>query len=591
LRSLRHISALDGLRGAALLGVLFYHADGALRGGFLGVDLFFTLSGFLITSLLLAEHETTGRISLRAFWIRRARRLFPALLSLMPAIALYSRFVAKPAELAGLRQDSIATLAYVANWRTILSHKSYWDLFSAPSPHEHTWSLSIEEQFYVVWPLVVVLVLRRAQQLVRRRAIFGVAVALTALSIAAMIAFYDAENVSRAYLGTDTRAAAILAGAALACVMRDTTLSDRAIRALDVAGLASAIGLAVAWWTLGGQDPILYHGGFWLVQAAALVLIACSLDERSYVARAFSFAPLAFVGTISYGLYLWHWPVDVFLNAPRTHLHGLWLQFVRIAVTFAIATVSYRVLEKPIRTRGIFFGKPAVVVPAAIALAVFLVVRATHARQEPQLIHMIVAELTPVEFRVLVVGDSTANSLGWGLRGLYEPGVAIELHGRDGCTMLGDTCGDWAQDTRETKPNATLVFLGGAFLHGIGEGGRWRKSCFPLWDAKFENALTRRLKDLAPFGNAWAVTIPYPLDPYDTPDFHKEVDCINASIRRSATDANVKVLEFGERFCPNGICQRELDGIPIRPDGVHYRIEGMAELGRWILERIRSDAG
>src|SRR5450432_4160027 len=177
-----HVPALDGLRGIALLGVLFFHANGALPGGYLGVDLFFVLSGFLITSLLLAEHRETGRIALSAFWVRRARRLFPALLSLMPAVALYGRYFAKADELKVLRSQALATLAYVANWHAIFEHRSYWQLFAAPSPLEHTWSLSIEEQFYLVWPLLVVLLLRRGTS----RSLLVVSLVLGALSMCAM---------------------------------------------------------------------------------------------------------------------------------------------------------------------------------------------------------------------------------------------------------------------------------------------------------------------------------------------------------------------------------------------------------------------
>src|SRR5262249_46993653 len=149
---IQHLPALDGLRGAAVIGVLFFHDD-RLRGGYLGVDLFFVLSGFLITSLLVAEQRAAGRIDLRAFWVRRARRLFPAVLALMPAVALYAALLAAPSELATIRADALATLGYAANWRSIFAGKSYWDLFNAPSPLEHTWSLAIEEQFYVAWPL------------------------------------------------------------------------------------------------------------------------------------------------------------------------------------------------------------------------------------------------------------------------------------------------------------------------------------------------------------------------------------------------------------------------------------------------------
>ena len=212
----RHLPALDGLRGLALLGVLLFHAGGALTGGYLGVDLFFVLSGFLITSLLLAEHHATGRIALGAFWTRRARRLLPALRALMPAVALYGRYLARPEELHALRADALATLAYVANWRAIVSHHSYWDLFTSPSPLEHMWSLSIEEQFYLVWPLLVggLLATPLAARRGPARALLTTVVFLALASVATTTLIYSSEATSRVYLGTDTRAAGILAGAA-----------------------------------------------------------------------------------------------------------------------------------------------------------------------------------------------------------------------------------------------------------------------------------------------------------------------------------------------------------------------------------------
>jgi peptidoglycan/LPS O-acetylase OafA/YrhL len=591
---IRHVPALDGLRGVALLGVLFFHANGALPGGYLGVDLFFVLSGFLITSLLLAEHRDTGRIVLSSFWVRRARRLFPALLSLMPAVALYSKFFAKADELPGLRADALATLGYVANWRAVFSHKSYWELFTAPSPLEHTWSLSIEEQFYVVWPLVVVLMLRRRTS----RSVLVLALMLSALSMAAMIALFDPGRVSRVYLGTDTRAAGILAGAALATVVSpNTTFQTRTVRTLDLLGFASALGLGVAWWTLDGENPFLYRGGFWLTELAALVLIACAVTgSKSVVARVLSFRPLTLVGTISYGVYLWHWPVNVFLTAERVHLRGPWLHGTQFATTIAIAIVSYRLLERPIRMRGVPFGRPVYMVPAAVALAVLLVVRATYARPLPpptQIAHRKAPEPAPepVTFRIMLLGDSTANSLGWGLRGVHKPGVGVDLLGQNSCTMLADTCGgsQWAQQTKDQHPNATLVALGGAFLHGLTIDGRWRKACHPGWDSKFQGTLVRRLGALkSEEGRVWAVTIPYPLGPYDNASFRAEVDCINASIRNAVTSVpGVQILDLAERLCPNGVCEREIDGVPIRPDGVHYSMEGGTGLSRWVLEQIQ----
>jgi peptidoglycan/LPS O-acetylase OafA/YrhL len=579
----------------ALLGVLFFHANGALPGGYLGVDLFFVLSGYLITSLLLAEHRESGRIALSSFWVRRARRLFPALLSLMPVIAIYGRFFAKPSELQGLRADALATLGYVANWNAIFSHKSYWELFASPSPLEHTWSLSIEEQFYVVWPLIVVLVLRRGTS----RSILALALVLTGLSMLAMFALYHPASTTRVYLGTDTRSAGILAGAALATVLTpNTTFQPRTTRTLDLLGLVAAFGLGVAWCKLDGESSFLYRGGFWLTEIAALVLIACAVSgPESVVARVLSFRPLTLVGTISYGIYLWHWPVNVFLTSGRAHVHGFWLHVLQFALTFVIAIVSYRLLERPIRMRGLPFGRPVYMVPAAVALSIFLVVRATNAR--PSLTpsgpssfsnDVVAAKGAPAAFRVLLLGDSTANSLGWGLRGVHKQGVDVELMGQDGCTMLWDACyaPTWAQRTQELHPNATLVVLGGAFLHGLTLDDGWRKSCYPGWDSQFESALAPRLRDLkSSDGRVWAVTIPYVLGPWETPVFRAEVDCINTSIRKAAGSVEgVRVLELGERLCPKGVCAREFEGVEIRPDGVHYSVEGATEISRWVLEQI-----
>ena len=367
-----------------------------------------------------------------------------------------------------------------------------------------------------------------------------------------------------------------------------------------------SLGLGVAWCTLDGKSPFLYRGGFWLTELAALALIACAVaGSQSLVARALSFRPLTLVGVISYGVYLWHWPVNVVMTPERVHVEGLRLHALQFAVTFAIAIVSYHFLERPIRTRGIPFGRPVYMVPAAVLVSVLLVVRATYARQAPSsklppILGEIVAtgiELSSSrpDFRVMILGDSTANSLGWGLRGVREPGVVVDLKGQDGCTLLQDSCGgpSWGDYANELRPTRRSSFVGGAFLHGVTVDGRWRKSCHRGWDGPFEGTLEKGLVELTktPRGKVWAVTLPYPLGPYDSADFRGEVDCINASIRKSAAAVpGVRVLEFGERLCPKGVCQRELKGSIIRPDGVHYTIEGAADVSRWVLEQIERDA-
>jgi peptidoglycan/LPS O-acetylase OafA/YrhL len=596
--SLAHVPALDGLRGLALLGVLLFHANGALVGGYLGVDLFFVLSGYLITSILLAEHQATGRIELGAFWVRRARRLFPALLSLMPAIALYARFCGTPADLVRLRGDALATLAYVANWRAIVSHASYWALFAAPSPLEHTWSLSIEEQFYVVWPLVVVALLRRGA----RRRVLVASLALAAVSAALTLSLYDPANTSRVYFGTDTRAAGILVGSALAALLPMLPIPSQAMaRAVDALGVVAAVVLGVAWCTLNGESPRLYHGGLWLTELAALALIvACVQAPHGLVARALRIKPLTVLGTISYGVYLWHWPINVFLTEPRTHLHGPLLQLARIAVALGVAAVSYRLLERPIQLRGVPFGRPLYIVPAVITLSVLLVVRATYAGERSDVSPVLPLPKTEIEsganepqlppMRVMLVGDSTANSLGWALRGVQRRGAEMLLKGQDGCTILADTCGgsSWATDTKDFAPDRTLVVLGGAFMHGITVNGTWSKACTPVWDERFESMLARRLQDLAsPNGRVWVVTAPYALGPWDVSEIRHEVDCINRSIRKAATGVpQVSILDLADHLCPNGRCAVEADGKIVRPDGVHYDIDGATALSRWVFEQL-----
>ena len=594
------MSGLDGLRGLALLGVLLFHADGALTGGYLGVDLFFVLSGFLITSLLLAEHRDTGTIALGAFWVRRARRLFPALLSLMPVVALYGRYFAKTEELRNVRAQALAALAYVANWQAIYQHKSYWELFSAPSPLEHTWSLSIEEQFYVVWPLLVALVLRKGSP----RVLLGVCLALAAVAMFAMIRLYDPGDSTRVYLGTDTRMSGIVLGAAFATLVSPQRgFGAKTVRALDLAGGLAVVGLGVAWCTLRGTDAFLYRGGFWLTELGALVLIACALcGERSVVARALSIRPLTWLGTISYGVYLWHWPVNVFLSTERTHLHGLPLHALRFALTFAIALISYRFLEQPIRRHGVPFKRPLVIVPAAVALSVFLVVHATYAegRGKPPAGTSMLSLVPPaqVTYRIAVFGDSTANTLGWSLRGVHHPGLAVELLGKDGCNMLEDAChgSTWAEEVRKLKPDATVVYVAGVFLYGFHVGSDYHTACHADWQAKLEHVLALRLAELhAEPGQTWIATVPYPVGPYensaaDRREFHEKTDCINTVIRRSAAAVpGVHVLDVAARLCPRGTCQQDVGARElVRPDGVHFSVEGARSFARWAHDELRA---
>lgn len=369
--ALPHLPALDGLRGLAVGGVLLFHA-GHLKGGFLGVDLFFTLSGFLITSLLLTEHARTGRIALGAFWSRRARRLLPAVLALFLAVAGYTTIWGHPSDYPGVRNDGLAALFYVANWRSIFAGNGYWDDFNPKSPFDHLWSLAIEEQFYVLWPLIVAFVLWRWRG--RLMPLTIITAGATAASALAMIVLHEAgEDPNRVYLGTDTRVASILVGAllSLACARFPLALSKQR-PANDVIGVGALMLLLVSWVFIDGTAAEwLYEGGLLAHAVVTAIVIAVAFGRRSGpLAKLLGLRPLRWMGRVSYGLYLWHWPVYWAMNPFRMGFSGWRLTILRLVVSAVIAEASFRLLESPIR-RGAL--KPAVArlaLPVAVAACV-----------------------------------------------------------------------------------------------------------------------------------------------------------------------------------------------------------------------------
>ena len=373
-KRLPHLPALDGLRGLAVVAVLLFHGGFTwARGGYLGVSVFFTLSGFLITNLLVGEWADTGTISLPTFWSRRFRRLMPAAVATLLLIALYGWIWASPEQLRHLRGDLLAGLGYVANWRFLLEKLSYADLFSAPSPVQHFWSLAIEEQFYVVYPLLTFVVLR----LGGRRALTGV------LSVAAVgslvIAVVERAHLDRVYYGTDTRMLELLAGGLLALWWSATPRHHQvpagwrkpALTALGLIGLAGSLAL---WPTVRQTSYWVTHGVLPLQAALSVCAIAAG-SRPGVMADVFSWRPLRAIGLVSYGLYLYHWPIFLVLDEDRTHLSQVPLFVVRVAVTVIAALISYTVIEQPIRRRRVLLDPYAV--RTAILVGVTTVVATT----------------------------------------------------------------------------------------------------------------------------------------------------------------------------------------------------------------------
>lgn len=346
---LPYLPALDGLRALAVLAVLLYHGGQSwLPGGFLGVEMFFVISGYLITSLLLAEWDQNGRIDFKGFWLRRARRLFPALIALLVVVVGYS-VVFLPGEVAGLRGDVLSTAGYVNNWYQIFSHKSYFENVGRPSLLRHMWSLAVEEQFYLVWPLAFSLLMAR----LRPRLILFVILTAALASIVLMAALYQPNtDPSRVYYGTDTRASGLLLGVVLAYLWRPgQAISGAGSGMLDTVGLMAFATLAACFAVINEFMPFLYRGGFSLTALATAELLAVAVHPHArFVPRVLSWGLLRWVGLRSYGIYLWHFPVFM-VTRPQLDvpMDGVALLALRFVLTFGIADLSYRWVETPVR--------------------------------------------------------------------------------------------------------------------------------------------------------------------------------------------------------------------------------------------------
>ena len=350
-----HWPALDGVRALAVAAVVVYHArPGWLPGGFLGVDVFFVLSGFLITSLLLREQHRTGRVGLGAFWLRRARRLLPALYVLL-ALVLAFELATRLGGATQLRGDALAALGYFTNWFLIGHQQSYFAAFSAPDALQHLWSLAVEEQFYVVWPLLFALGLLR-----RRGALVFVAAAACGSTLLCAFLFNPLGDPSRVYYGTDTHSAGLLVGAGLALIHARTwpregrkyVVSRRLRAALLVAGVAALGGLFAAFALLAETQTLVYRGGLSLVALGSAALLAVLLHPGgARLASVFAWRPLRWIGERSYGIYLWHWPVLV-ITSPHGYPAGapVAVTLVQIAAAVGLAALSYTFVETPVRS-------------------------------------------------------------------------------------------------------------------------------------------------------------------------------------------------------------------------------------------------
>jgi peptidoglycan/LPS O-acetylase OafA/YrhL len=661
---LGRIPALDGIRALGIVLVLFFHGGfGWAAGGFFGVDVFFVLSGFLITGLLVSEYRQNAGIGLARFWGHRVRRLVPALLVMLAGIALYGIFVAQSDTLGQLRGDALATLLYVNNWHQVTGGQGYFAALNTPRPLLHTWSLSIEEQFYLIWPLVVLGVLRWSRSL---RTLLLVTVTGTAASAVAMaVAFANGSGEGRAYYGTDTRAQALLIGAALAIVLahplprrraglvattslvRSIALSRSARLTLVVLGIAGLVG--VVWMSVvdNASSAWIYRGGFTLVALATAGIIACvALVPDSPLATLLSLRPVRYVGAISYGLYLFHWPIFVMVDHARTGLDGWPLFLLRIGLSFAVAAVSFHFLEMPVR-RGALRGRRAwaaallavggtVVLVVAATSGATAAVNATPVGTGSSAVHRAPAGGDPGTsatvssvpagaggpIRMLLVGDSEASFLGFGL-GPASATYNVDYQGDGvfGCGLLTYTtlfhgtlvdgnrgerggrvpvpCNTqlvrWKADGEAYHPDVVLVANGEYEVRDQRIGSSWQHIGSPAVDTRVRSALTEATSVLGSTGaTVVLLTAPYYRQQEQAngqpwpEDARARVDRYNDLLRQVAAGSGgrVVVADLGARLDPGGRFTTTIDGVVVRfADGIHVTEAGAKRIAPWLLTR------
>jgi peptidoglycan/LPS O-acetylase OafA/YrhL len=346
----RYVPGLDGLRAVAVACVIAYHLGASWApGGMLGVGIFFTLSGYLITDILMAQWRRHGNLGLKTFWRRRARRLLPALFVMLAVVSVWVALF-DVAELSKVRGQVIAAVFYVSNWYTIAQHGSYFARFANPLPLDHLWSLAIEEQFYLVWPwlLGIGIWVARSRTRLALMTLGGAAISMWLMAHL----YHPGYDPTRVYEGTDTRAFALLIGAAMAIQWPSTTAAKGArlpIRnGLDVLGGAGLIGALVLVWRTGTFSHFLYPWGFFLLSLCTVAMIAAVAVPSTLFGLLMGARPLRWIGVRSYGIYLWQWPIIV-LTAPSHGGIPLTTSLLDVVATLVIAAVSWRFIEDPIR--------------------------------------------------------------------------------------------------------------------------------------------------------------------------------------------------------------------------------------------------
>lgn len=621
----------------AVLAVIGYHLGIPwLRGGWLGVDVFFVLSGFLITSLLLHERHAWGRIDLPGFWLARARRLLPTLVLMLLSASVVAAVWAPASRRVADAWDILSAFLYVANWRLLLSDDQYFSSLSMPSPVVHTWSLAIEEQFYLAFPILLIVLLAIAARAKRpHRIVAGLLAVLAALSVWRMGALYvPGADPSRVYYGTDTRAFELLIGAVFALLLHGRAFGDRTrdrdrlAPAIDRIARWTAVPalalLAIGFIALDDASPVPFRGGLAVLCVVTIApIIAGASLTGSRVQRFLASEPLRRTGVLSYALYVWHWPVIVFLSDGRLDLPAIPRGVLELLVSVALAYLTHRFVEQPVRAGGLRalvprrprLGRPiAVGVIAALTLALVALPRSTvgAATAHGTGIRVDVPAYRPMGTKqsVTLIGNSIPDSLQAAFPGNQFPDLTTSADVSFGCDPfegqkvlfgkaqpVGADCPGfrkaWQQQLRSLAPDLAIFTVPQSITSDMQVDGKVLHFGSPAYLRWLSGMLsTIRKQALAAGAKHFAVgtlachrMMAFTQDTRDV-DNDKRVDTIDDRVRSWAKATGTPVIDFHKLLCSHGY-DDTINGTPLYKDTLHYTAESGAIIWGWMAPQIQ----
>lgn len=620
--------ALDGLRAVAIIGVLVFHLNPRwLPGGWFGVDLFFVLSGFLIATLLIKEQNRTGQIALVRFWLARMRRLLPALITMLVVVLLASWLWTIDARRSSVETDILAALFYVANWRFIFSDEGYFATLAMPSPVRHTWSLSIEEQFYIFFPLLMATLAVFS----RKRVVHVIVITLIAVASATwmFLAYVPGSDPVRVYFGTDTRAFELLIGVIGAIALRQHSFTgfSRTIT-IWLEGLAwlSLTVVVASMFVVTENSAVPYRGGLVVLCLASFVaiLVAASSPD-TWFSRILGMTPLRWIGLISYPLYLWHWPVIIFLHSGVMGFSGVRLALFQASLSVVLAWLTYRFIEQAIRGRRPLISssrnlsRVVMGIAAPVVIVGALIVGGTEQPFQSRMLQVPGAILTPDDYfarghhTAMVFGNSVPASLADAVPADASPNVSLASNTDLGCDPFDGlkfsndqefkpsaAClawrKTWPRQIASQEPDVLVYFVPQVLVNDVLVDGRLLKFGSSAHDRYIDDGLSTILdRSLAAGADRLALST---LACHNMMAFDREelarindvevVQHINKVATRWADRNDVPVIDSYTALCPNDQFSETVNGVILYKDGLHFTQESGPIYWAWMVPQLMS---